>query len=255
MKNICGRSDKHISTVHEKEELIMENLMNDINSPVRTQSDTSAANAVSTYDTAWDDVPIPEPVSSAEHFSSYSTGNDSVVLEAVKGLIGAMIGAIPGVLLWIVIGRIGFVAAICGAILAAGVVAGYTFMTKDSIIPQVWGLVICLSVVVIAVYFSERVVWSWELADYFAKYMSETRESLYSLGEAGGLSAGDVDEIIDKEMMSTYGFTKGTFGEFFSNFHRTLGVAGMNGKYFFNLLTSYAFAGMGGLWLFKKARG
>ena len=258
MKNICSIAGRHISAAHAKEELIMEDLMNDINSPVRTQSSTPAAKSVSTYDTAWDDIPVPEPVRATESYSSYSSysaGSDSVVLEAVKGLLGAMVGAIPGVLLWIIIGRIGFVAAICGAILAAGVVAGYTFMTKDSIIPQIWGVVICLAVVVIAVYFAERVVWSWELADYFAKYMSETRNELYALGEAGGMTSSEVDEIIDREMMSTYGFTEGTFSEFFSNFHRTLGIAGYNGKYFFNLLTSYAFAGMGGLWLFKKARG
>ena len=99
MKNICSTAGRHISAAHAKEELIMEDLMNDINSPVRTQSSTPAAKSVSTYDTAWDDIPVPEPVRATESYSSYSSysaGSDSVVLEAVKGLLGAMVGAIPG---------------------------------------------------------------------------------------------------------------------------------------------------------------
>ena len=97
---------------------------------------------------------------------------ESVLAEILKGILGAVVGAIPGVLLWIIIGRVGFIAAICGAVLAGGTVAGYIFMSKDNFLPQHYGVIICLAVIIISVYISQKVVWCWELSDIFQKEFS-----------------------------------------------------------------------------------
>lgn len=46
------------------------------------------------------------------------------------GFIGAVIGAIPGVILWLLIYRLGYIAAICGLLLAFGAVKGYSMLGK-----------------------------------------------------------------------------------------------------------------------------
>jgi hypothetical protein len=44
----------------------------------------------------------------------------------LPGLIGALLGSIPGVLLWIIIGQIGYIAGICGFLMVRGAIFGYT---------------------------------------------------------------------------------------------------------------------------------
>lgn len=44
----------------------------------------------------------------------------------VPGLIGALIGSIPGVLLWVIIGQLGYIAGICGWLMVRGAIFGYT---------------------------------------------------------------------------------------------------------------------------------
>ncbi|MBA4347326.1 MAG: hypothetical protein C0413_00530 [Clostridiales bacterium] len=44
----------------------------------------------------------------------------------LPGLIGALIGSIPGVILWIVLGQLGYIAGICGFLMVRGAIFGYT---------------------------------------------------------------------------------------------------------------------------------
>ena len=44
----------------------------------------------------------------------------------LPGLIGALIGSIPGVLLWVIIGQLGYIAGICGWLMVRGAIFGYT---------------------------------------------------------------------------------------------------------------------------------
>ncbi|MBQ8960549.1 MAG: hypothetical protein IJ071_04945 [Ruminococcus sp.] len=177
---------------------------------------------------------------------------DSVLMEIFKGILGAVVGAIPGVLLWILIGRVGFIAAICGAILAGGTVAGYIFMSKDNFLPQSYGVIICLAVIIIAVFLAQKIVWCWEIADVFERYFGDYRKEMYEVGDAAGMSRSEVDAVIDSTIKEEFGFSDVSFGNCFSNFGRMLGNLGMRGKYFLNLLECYGFAALGGGSLFAK---
>ena len=44
----------------------------------------------------------------------------------LPGLIGALLGSIPGVLAWVVLGQVGFIAGICGWLMIRGAIFGYT---------------------------------------------------------------------------------------------------------------------------------
>lgn len=44
----------------------------------------------------------------------------------LPGLIGALLGVIPGVLLWILLGQLGYIAGICGWLMVRGAIFGYT---------------------------------------------------------------------------------------------------------------------------------
>ncbi len=134
--------------------------------------------------------------------------------DIVKGLIGALIGALPGFLLWILVGRIGVVAAACGAVLAAGSYKGYSIATKNVLIPEEKGLLVCFVVVLIAVFFAEKISWCWTIAD-------------------------------------GTGFS---FGYIYSNFGELLELANSKGSFILSLIISYAFAIGGGAGIFFKTK-
>ena len=48
------------------------------------------------------------------------------VASVLPGLIGALLGVIPGVLLWILLGQLGYIAGICGWLMVRGAIFGYT---------------------------------------------------------------------------------------------------------------------------------
>ena len=177
---------------------------------------------------------------------------ESVLAEILKGILGAVVGAIPGVLLWIIIGRVGFIAAICGAVLAGGTVAGYIFMSKDNFLPQHYGVIICLAVIIISVYISQKVVWCWELSDIFQKEFSAYRKEMYDYGDSFGRTRSEVDSIINESIKEEFGFTELSFGNCFSNFGKVLKALDSKGRYYLSLLECYGFAALGGGSLFAK---
>jgi hypothetical protein len=79
------------------------------------------------------DIIIEEPKFRSE---SANTADTSGKLKSRKkenvilGLIGALIGTIPGIILWIIIGQLGFVAALCGALISLGALTGYAYFGK-----------------------------------------------------------------------------------------------------------------------------
>lgn len=192
---------------------------------------------------------------SADIGDSFSlAGNeDSMFMEALKATLGAVVGAIPGILLWIIIGKVGFIAVICGTVLSGGAVSGYIFMTKDNFLPKKYGIIICAAVVIISVYIAEKIVWCWEMSEQFKRVVATARGAAYGLGEAGGLSDAEIDRIVENSLNEQFGFTEGTFSDFFFNFNKTISYLGLSAKYYFNLLECYLFAALGGLSLFKKS--
>lgn len=182
-------------------------------------------------------------------------GEESMLVELLKSILGAVVGAIPGFILWILIGKVGFVAAICGSALAMGTIAGYTFMTKDNFLPQKYGIITCIAVIAIAVFLADKIVWCWELSEQFKIAIESSRESVYAFGDAGGMTKAEIDEIFNEGIKEQFGFTEGTFSDFFFNFNKTLRNLGVSARYYLDLLMSYLFAGIGGFSLFKKFAG
>ncbi len=81
--------------------------------------------------------------------SSFSS--ESVVITLLKGLLGAVVGAIPGILI------------------AAGSVFGFGFMTKKGNPPMVLGMAICAVVFLLAIFFAVRIEYAWELSSLLAE--------------------------------------------------------------------------------------
>lgn len=184
---------------------------------------------------------------------SFAGNEDSMLIEILKAILGAVVGAIPGILLWIIIGKVGFIAVVCGIVLSGGAVSGYIFMTKDNFLPKKYGIIICAAVVIISVYIAEKIVWCWEMSEQFKRVVATARDASYSLGKAGGLSDAEIDSIVEKSLNEQFGFTEGTFSDFFFNFNKTISYLGLSGRYYFNLIECYVFAALGGLSLFKRS--
>lgn len=233
----------------------MNNYMRDIDDPVEPSVQTETNST--TYSRPPENTSaVHENVYTADDVYSagrLSSGNEkSLVMEILMAVLGAVVGALPGVILWILLGKVGFIAAICGSLLASGSIAGYTFMTKNSSLPDKYGVIICLAVIIISIFMAQKVVWCWELADQFVEFVAGMKSELYELADAEGVSRTDVDGILNDSLVEEFGFYKGTFGECFSNFGRLLTMLDARGEYIFNLLECYLFAALGGFSVFKK---
>ncbi|MBE6850132.1 MAG: hypothetical protein E7504_00090 [Ruminococcus sp.] len=74
-----------------------------------------------------------------------------------KGILGAVIGSIPGIALWVLLGYFGYTAAIVGAVVALGILFGYDKLggTLDK-----QGLIACIVVMLLAIYAGVHLTWA-----------------------------------------------------------------------------------------------
>ncbi len=74
-----------------------------------------------------------------------------------KGILGAVIGSIPGIALWVLLGYFGYTAAIVGAVVALGILFGYVKLggTLDK-----QGLIACIVVMLLAIYAGVHLTWA-----------------------------------------------------------------------------------------------
>ncbi len=168
---------------------------------------------------------------------------DTEFMTAVKGGIGAIIGAIPGMLLMIMVARFGFIAAICGAAMAFCIFFGYKLMTRNSWVSAKVGIVICAVVMIIAVYLSVRISWTLALQDAIQEAESAMRSLL------GGEYSGETKTFI-KEIVGGDGEI--SFGNCWDNFGNIMDMLNMNGRYIGSLAENYVFAAIGGIGTFMK---
>lgn len=245
----------------------MRDLMDDINNPAappesaqnRTEPEQQnrAADVESRYGRQYNygsaSGTAQNSMESTYELPSAAPGERSVMTDILKAALGALVGALPGMLLWIIIGKIGYTASICGFLLAVGIVFGYTFMSKDDGIPLSWGVVICLVIMVSSVYLAERIVWTWEMVDAFKEFIPIAKETAYLTAELYGYEDFVVDDnAIKSYMVDLFGFSDGTFANCWSNFSKVIEVTGSESEYHKSLLQSYAFAALGGGSLFYK---
>lgn len=75
-------------------------------------------------------LPDEQPTQTATPFSTEmilgQLSAEKSFYPVLPGLIGALLGSIPGVLAWVILGQVGFIAGICGWLMIRGAIFGYT---------------------------------------------------------------------------------------------------------------------------------
>ncbi|MDE6671589.1 MAG: hypothetical protein K2J36_04060 [Ruminococcus sp.] len=183
----------------------------------------------------------------------------SKVLTALKALFGAVIGALPGVAIWIIFGKLGFITLVSGMAIAMGVVFLCSFFVGDSDLSPLVLLIICGVVFITAILISEKIVWTMEMSDLLSEYLPTFREKMIDaiIAENPDISRTDADGMITDDLYNqlfteTFGIKEATFGECFSNFGTLLENLEMKGKYISSLVKSIVFGGFGGFVFFAK---
>lgn len=176
----------------------------------------------------------------------------SQVIPTILGAIGAVIGVIPGCLLWVLLGRFGFVSTVTGMVMAVGVFAAYMFMSKlggvDS--PNKACFVICLIVIVAAVYISARIVYINNIVDAINEAIPQMKaECIQKLTEAGWsseeISAQLTDEFIRDYLCEQFGIREITVSECSRKFSSLLEILELRGSYIMNIAECYLFSIVG----------
>jgi len=162
----------------------------------------------------------------------------SKLVPILKAVLGAVVGAIPGVILVILVAKMGFVASICGAAMAIGIFAGYTFMTKDGEIDTKTGLLICAIVMIVGIYFAVRTSWCMEIATLLQDQLGFTKGSLTS-----------EESSILYEIL---GIRDTSFSEISSEFSVLLDKCDAKGDFIGSLAENAVFAALGGIGTFAK---
>lgn len=185
----------------------------------------------------------------------YTESEESLLLPVLKGIAGALIGAVPGIILWVIIGKMGFVASVCGLILSAGIVFGYSFLTKNESHPvtEPAAIPVCLIVMIAAVYIAQRIVWSWILVEAFEDFYPRLRsafiEEAYSVGtelSEEKMNAILTDEALQEIAEENYGISDFSFESCFINFNKMLDMSqSAKSDFTSSMVQSYIFAALG----------
>lgn len=103
-----------------------------------------------------------------------------------KGILGAVIGSIPGILLWILLGYHGFTSTLIGFIIAFGVIFCYREFGGISDMTEI---ITCGIVLFISVYVGEHFSWSVLVCHNYANHstLGECILSLYSQLDSSAL--------------------------------------------------------------------
>ena len=110
---------------------------------------------------AFDEEHTPPPDSEA------ADGENSSVFIVAKAVAGALIGSIPASILWICLGRVGYIASVCGFFMIFGEMYLCSLFTKNEKDMNIeTAIVVCIAVTIAMVYLCERAVWSYDL--YYA---------------------------------------------------------------------------------------
>ena len=124
------------------------------------------------------------------------------------------------------------------AVMAIGIFAGYTFMTKDGEIDTKIGLLICAIVMLIGIYFAVRTSWCLEIASLLQDQLGMTKGSLTS----------EESEVMYKLL----GIRDTSFSEISSEFSVLLEKCDAKGDFIGSLAENAVFAALGGIGTFAK---
>lgn len=85
----------------------------------------------------------------------------------LAGLVGAFLGSLVGVVLWLVVYKLGYIAGISGAVMVICAMMGYNKFGKKL---DLKGIIICVVLCIGMIYISERLSVSMELYQEFSDY-------------------------------------------------------------------------------------
>lgn len=135
----------------------------------------------------------------------------------IKPVLGAIIGSIPGLILWIIVGCLGYKVALLGLLIGAGIIFGYEKM--GGYVVSAAGVITCIAVMIVTVYLGAHFVWAISLKS--------------------ALSELDVDNI--------------SLGFCVTHLYSFLDLTGLRLRFVIDLLLDYVFAGIGAFGLLRKA--
>ena len=173
----------------------------------------------------------------------YPANKDTDFIAVVKAVAGALIGAIPGMLLMIMVARFGIIASLCGMAMAFCIFCGYKVATGKNRLSTATGLIICGAVMVIAVYFSVKISWTFALKDAI-------RETASMMNTILGGDSGDFTDSFIKGLVGSTGEI--SFGNCWNHFGQIMDDVGMKGAFLASLGENYLFAALGAFGTFMK---
>ncbi|WP_024861596.1 hypothetical protein [Ruminococcus flavefaciens] len=174
--------------------------------------------------------------------------SDTEFVTLVKGGLGAIIGAIPGFFFIMTLARFGIIASICGTVLAAGTFFGYYVGTRRNGFDLRKGGIICIVVMLVAIFFAVRSSWVYEMRDSLLKMKSLTSALLGESRSASGSYSG----TLDGASRLVLGYDKPTYSNCSDCFGKLLTLMGSKGLFIASLIENYIFCAAGAVWLFFK---
>ena len=192
----------------------------------------------------------PTPDFYAMYENSENTRSD--FLDLLFGVFGALVGAIPGFLFILFLSRMGFIASVCGIILAAGTFFGYYVTTKKNGFEVKRGGIICTVIMVIAIFAAVRVSWTYKIRDALKEALVLFKDDIYSyIDESSEYTEAD-RETIDTSFENIFDLDNITYSYCSENFSNLLKTYDLKGRFTASLLENYFFCALGALWLFSK---
>ncbi len=185
--------------------------------------------------------------------SSFAAAQSYTLMGVVLGTLGAIVGAIPGFLLMLILGKIGYFAVISGLVLAGGAFFGFSIGSSKENVPEKVCMIVCVIVCAIAVYLGVRICWCWEIIDEINKYLPELMD------QAGAYANEEYSEIEIKKLakklfLEELGLRELSFSSVSAHFSTILDRIECKGKFVKDLLLSYLFAFVGGIGVFTKTK-
>ena len=131
----------------------------------------------------------PNPTTISYNSVRNSSGSDSNIF---LGIVGAIVGSIPGCLFWLILGKIGFIAGIAGFVIMLGAMFCYGKLGGDM---DTKGIISCIVVTCIAILFANLLDYAIEIYGYvksegieigFGEVLFKTPLIIKEGGMAGG---------------------------------------------------------------------
>ncbi len=104
----------------------------------------------------------------------------------INGIVGALLGAALGAAAIILVSRLGFVAGLCGIILAVCTFKGYELLGGKL---STTGIIICSVLILITPYFADRIDWAILIAQEFDAPFGRAFSAIPELVELEGIES------------------------------------------------------------------